>query len=107
MGIKICEASSGIVLAEGELGTEVIGYEGNLYFAPPNVNQSVLRVTPRTYTCPYKGTCNWVDFHGPDGRTMTDVAWVYPQVKPGHEVIQGRFGFYAGTRGGTRQEVSS
>jgi len=29
------------------------------------------------------------------------VAWVYPEVKPGHELIRGRYGFYAGSRGGT------
>ena len=66
------------------------------------MNQGVLRVTERTYTCPYKGTCNWVDYRAADGTVVRDVAWVYPRVKPGHEVIQGRFGFYAGTRGATR-----
>ena len=41
---------------------------------------------------------------GPDGRTVRDVAWVYPKVKPGHELIEGRFGFYAGSRGATNEE---
>jgi hypothetical protein len=63
-----------------------------------------LRVTERTYTCPYKGTCNWVDYVRPDGRTVPDVAWLYPKVKPGHELIEGRYGFYAGTRGSTKEE---
>ena len=49
------------------MGAEVIGYEGNLYFQPEAVNQAALRVTDRTYTCPYKGTCNWVDYQGADG----------------------------------------
>jgi uncharacterized protein (DUF427 family) len=104
MSIIIREARSGTVLAQGEQGAEVVGYEGNLYFTPSAVNQEVLRVTERTYTCPYKGTCNWVDFVGADGDVVRDVAWVYPRVKPGHEAIQGRFGFYAGGRGATRQE---
>jgi len=51
-----------------------------------------------------EGTCNWVDYVGLDGRTVRDVAWVYPKVKPGHESIQGRYGFYAGSRGATREE---
>ena len=51
-----------------------------------------------------KGTCNWVDYVGPDGRTVANVAWVYPAVKAGHELIKGRYGFYAGRRGGTREE---
>lgn len=104
MSIVIKEAKTGTVLAQGQRGKDLIEYEGNLYFVPANVNQQVLRVTERTYTCPYKGTCNWVDYAAPDGSLVRDVAWFYPQVKPGHEVIQGRFGFYAGTRGTTRQE---
>jgi uncharacterized protein (DUF427 family) len=104
MGVTIREAHSGAVLAEARGGEDVLPYEGNLYFAPGAVRADVLKVTDRTYTCPYKGTCNWVDYVGPDGGVVRDVAWVYPHVKPGHEVIQGRFGFYAGGRGATRQE---
>jgi uncharacterized protein (DUF427 family) len=104
MNTVIRETRSGTLLAQGEQGTELIGYEGNLYFVPTAVKQDVLRVSERTYTCPYKGTCNWVDFVSADGTVVRDVAWVYPQVKPGHDPIQGRFGFYAGTRGTTRQE---
>lgn len=104
MSIVICEKQSGTRLAEGEAGKDVVGYEGNLYFDPSVVNQSALRLTERTYTCPYKGTCHWVDYAGDDGRVARDVAWVYADPKPGHEVIKGRYGFYAGTRGATRQE---
>ena len=104
MSIIIRESRSGTVLAQGEQGAEVVSYEGNLYFVPTAVNQAALRVTERTYTCPHKGTCNWVDLVGTDGSVVRDVAWVYPKVKPGHEVIEGRFGFYAGSRGATRQE---
>jgi uncharacterized protein (DUF427 family) len=103
MDIQIREASTGTVLAHGQQGSDVVGYEGNLYFTPATVNQSVLQITERTYTCPYKGTCNWVDFVGPDGTRVRDVAWLYPRVKPGHEQIAGRFGFYSGDRGSTRQ----
>jgi uncharacterized protein (DUF427 family) len=104
MSIVIRESETGTILARGEQAADVVPYEGNLYFAPATVNQSVLEVTERTYTCPYKGTCNWVDFVGPDGTRTRDVAWVYPQVKPGHEQIAGWFGFYAGVRGSTSQE---
>ena len=104
MSITIREKGSGSVLARADEGTGVVSYEGNWYFDPAAVDQGALTVTPRTYTCPYKGTCNWVDFTGPDGRTVRDVAWVYPSPKPGHEVIKGRYGFYAGTRGATQQD---
>jgi uncharacterized protein (DUF427 family) len=104
MSVIIREARSGTVLAQGNMGSELVEYEGNLYFQPEAVNQAALRVSERTYTCPYKGTCNWVDYQGADGSEVRDVAWVYPKVKPGHEVIRGRFGFYASARGGTRME---
>jgi uncharacterized protein (DUF427 family) len=104
MSVTIREKGSGSVLARGDLGADVVSYEGNLYFAPGVVERDVLRVTDRTYTCPYKGTCNWVDYVGPDGKTVKDVAWLYPSPKAGHEVIKDRYGFYAGSRGATRQE---
>jgi uncharacterized protein (DUF427 family) len=104
MSVTIRERESGSPLAQAEVGPSLAKYEGNWYFDPGQVQTDVLCVTERTYTCPYKGTCNWVDYVGPDGRTVRDVAWIYPQVKPGHEVIEGRFGFYAGTRAVTKEE---
>ena len=103
MKISICESESGTTLAEADEGAKLAKYEGNWYFDPEAVSAGVLNVTERTYTCPIKGTCNWVDYVGPDGRRVKDVAWVYPEVKAGHELIKGRFGFYAGNRGGTRE----
>jgi uncharacterized protein (DUF427 family) len=103
MSIAILEKVSDHVLARGEDGEKAVKYEGNWYFDPSAVNQSLLVVTDRTYTCPIKGTCNWVDFV--DGnRKVKDVAWVYPKTKSGHEAIAGKFGFYAGSRNGTKQE---
>jgi uncharacterized protein (DUF427 family) len=104
MGIAILEKESDQVLAKGEPGSEALKYEGNWYFDPSVVDQSHLVVTDRTYTCPVKGTCNWVDYVDPTGRRVKDVAWVYPKTKAGHESIAGRFGFYAGTRNGTKQQ---
>ncbi len=101
--MQIREKTSKATLAEGNPPDEVISYEGNLYFHPEKIATSALAITPRTYTCPYKGTCHWVDFTGPDGRVVKDVAWVYAEPKPGHEQIKGRYGFYAGTRGATEQ----
>ncbi|MGO9470688.1 MAG: DUF427 domain-containing protein [Isosphaeraceae bacterium] len=104
MSVIIRESDSGTELAQADVGPALLKFEGNWYFDASAVQAGVLKVTERTYTCPYKGTCNWVDYIGPDGRTVRDVAWVYPKVKPGHEAIQGRYGFYAGSRGATREE---
>jgi uncharacterized protein (DUF427 family) len=105
MNVIIWERESGSPLARADVGESLTKYEGSWYFDPAAVETSVLKVSDRTYTCPYKGTCNWVDYVAPDGRTVADVAWVYPDVKPGHEPIKGRYGFYAGSRGGTREET--
>ncbi len=107
MSVIIRERESGTALAQAEVGPRVTRYEGNWYFDPAAVQVELLRVTERTYTCPYKGTCNWIDYVGPDGRIVNGVAWVYPKVKPGHEVIQGRYGFYAGSRNATVEESSA
>jgi uncharacterized protein (DUF427 family) len=107
MSTIIRENGSRTVLAEAASRDQVLTYEGNLYFDPAAVRKDVLQVTERTYTCPYKGTCHWVDFNGPDGRTVKDVAWVYASPKPGHEAIKDRYGFYAGRRGSTSQEDSA
>jgi uncharacterized protein (DUF427 family) len=103
MSISIVEKQSDHVLARGEEGEQVIKYEGNWYFDPARVDQSTLHVTERTYTCPVKGVCHWVDYKGNDGRVVKDVAWVYADPKKGHEAIKGRFAFYAGAKGGTKQ----
>jgi uncharacterized protein (DUF427 family) len=104
MAVTIRERDSGHVLARGEIGAEVVKYEGNLYFVPEAVAEDVLVVTERTATCPMKGTSTWYDFVGPDGRTARNVAWVYSAPKPGHGLIAGRYGFYPGNRGATRQD---
>jgi uncharacterized protein (DUF427 family) len=100
----IKENGTGTVLAKADSQDQVLSHEGNLYFDPAAVEKEVLRVTERTYTCPYKGTCHWVDFVGAGGRSVKDVAWVYANPKPGHEAIKDRYGFYAGRRGATRSE---
>jgi uncharacterized protein (DUF427 family) len=104
MGITIREKDSGTILAQSEEGAGVVSYEKNWYFDPSAVSQDVLKVTTRTYTCPYKGLCHWVDYVAPDGQKIRDVSWVYPNPNPGHEAIKGRYGFYAGAHGATRQE---
>ena len=68
--------SFGSPLASAEVGPSLAKYEGNWYFDSGAVHAESLKVTDRTYTCPIKGTCNWVDYVGPDGRAVKDVAWV-------------------------------
>jgi uncharacterized protein (DUF427 family) len=95
---------SGEKLAEGSEPDEVFELEGNWYFDPGRVAHEPLHVTQRTYTCPYKGTCNWVDYEGFEGH-IRDVAWVYPEAMEGYERIAGRYGFYPDGRAGTYARV--
>lgn len=99
--------SSGVVLASGSEGQTVRLFEGNLYFAPEAVQMAHLRVTERTYTCPYKGVCYWIDLEN-GAEHATNIGWVYNDPKPGYEFIRGQIAFYnrdtAGTHAGHEAE---
>lgn len=89
------------VIAQGSPADEsAIVYEGNWYFRPEQVDMTYLRVTERTYTCPYKGVCFWVDLESPELKAQ-NIGWVYPNPMPGHEVIKDRIAFYARDTQGT------
>ena len=104
MSITIREKGTGASLATGEAGKDVVPYEGNLYLTPTPSAATCSRSPSGPIRARTKGICHWVDFVGEDGRTVRDVAWVYADPKPGHEVIKDRYGFYAGARVATRQE---
>jgi uncharacterized protein (DUF427 family) len=96
------ESNSGLRLAQGAEPTGVFRFEGNWYFAPDGVAMQHLQETTRTYTCPYKGLCYWIDLVE-NGQTSQNVAWVYRQPKPGYEQIKDHIAFYAGKRPATRE----
>jgi len=93
MKYVIKERNGGTVLAQGIVDETVHTVEGGWYFAPETVNLEHLHVTERTYTCPYKGICNWIDLDAPHTRAQ-NIAWVYENPKPGYEAIQGYIGFW-------------
>ncbi|MDX2139501.1 MAG: DUF427 domain-containing protein [Chloroflexota bacterium] len=86
------QTHTGDVIATGILNQSVITVEGNWYFAPEAVDMTYLRVTERTYTCPYKGVCYWLDLDAP-GAQVQNVGWVYQQPKPSFELIKDKIGF--------------
>src|SRR5688572_8604205 len=90
----------GAVLAQGEMPQGVFELEGNLYFAPEHVKMERLVVTERTYTCPYKGICYWIDLQSPNIYAQ-NVGWVYQNPKAGWELIKDRIGMYARDTVGT------
>jgi len=92
-GIRVVRRRDGHVLARARGPRDVIELEGNYYFHPDGVDRQALRVSDRTYTCPAKGTCLWVDLEG-DPVSIPDCAWVYPRPKPPYRRIAGWYGFY-------------
>lgn len=102
MTLIVRERLSGEIIASGAENETVRVFEGNWYFAPEAVNMQRLTVTERTYTCPYKGVCYWIDVTAPDGTRAQNVGWVYCDPKPGYEFIKDQIAFYARDTAGTR-----
>jgi len=101
--VTIKNRFTGEVLASAEKTNGVSLFEGAWYFTPDKVNMTHLIVTERTYTCPYKGVCYWIDLKTPEQQAK-DVAFVYFKTNPGYEFVKNQIGFYAGTRGATVEE---
>ena len=68
--------------------------EGNYYFPAEFLDSADYEISDRTYTCPQKGVCNWVDLKTDKGY-VNDVAWVYAHAKRDYEHIAGLYGFYS------------
>lgn len=101
MPFIVKEKDSGQVIAAGKTSDKTaLLFEGNWYFAPDAVDMSHLKVTNRTYTCPYKGVCFWVDLESPTLQAK-NIGWVYNNPKPGYEMIKDHIGFYARDTSGT------
>jgi uncharacterized protein (DUF427 family) len=101
MPLIIREKNSEAVIAEGSPGDQTARvFEGNWYFDPSVVDMSHLKVTERTYTCPYKGVCFWIDIDSPNVKAQ-NIAWVYENPKPGFEMIKHQIGFYSRDTAGT------
>ena len=95
---------TGTELAQGEQGAEVVGYEGNLYFAPDGGESGGPPGHRADLYMSLQGNVQLGRFRRARTAGGQRRGLGLPQAKPGHEVIQGRFGFYAGRRGSTRQE---
>lgn len=68
-------------------------FEGAWYFPTDRVDTSQLKLTERTYNCPYKGICYWYDMDTPDGNAR-NIAWVYQNPLPNYAQYAGWIAFY-------------
>ncbi len=104
MPLVIKERHNGQVIAQGEENAQVRIFEGNWYFKADAVDMRDLKITERTYTCPYKGVCYWIDLETADGVKAQNIGWVYRQPKAGYEFIRDEIAFYARPTSGTLAE---
>ena len=75
--------------------TKVI--ENTHYFPPGSVRREYLRKSGNTYTCPWKGVCDYYNVVV-DGQVNPDAAWVYEMPTPAAKEIAGYFAFWKGVK---------
>ena len=107
MTFIVKERTNGEIIAAAQDNHTVRVFEGNWYFKPEAVNMQHLKVTDRTYTCPYKGVCYWIDLETSDGVMAQNVAWVYRNPKPTYEFIKDQIAFYTRPTTGTVSEKTA
>ena len=73
---------------------DTVVVEGNHYFPRESVT-AVLRESPTTTVCPWKGTASYLSVEV-DGELNRDAAWVYPAPKDAAAEIKDRVAFWKG-----------
>jgi uncharacterized protein (DUF427 family) len=78
---------------------DTVVVEGNHYFPAEAVDASVLRPSPTTTVCGWKGTASYHSIEV-DGATNSDAAWYYPAPKDAAAQIRDRIAFWKGVEVG-------
>ena len=94
MAFIVKARSNGEIIAAAQDHQSMRVFEGNWYFKPEAVNMQNLKITDRTYTCPYKGVCYWIDLEMPDGTKTENIAWIAPDPKPTYSFVKDQIAFY-------------
>ncbi len=89
----VIRKKDGAVLLRAEDPSQYYRLGEYWYFDPSLIDPATIDITDRTYICPLKGTCQWIDLQTDHGY-VADAAWIYKEPKPGYEPIRGRYGFY-------------
>ena len=85
------------ILVRADKTDQAIQIDGAYYFHPDIVTLEGLEETDRTYECPHKGTCHWIDLVTKKG-VIVDASWQYPEPREGYRHITGWYGFHASHR---------
>ncbi len=83
---------SGEVIAESD-GTVVV--EDNHYFPPESVRADLLKPSPTTTVCPWKGSASYYNVVVA-GKANRDAAWYYPNSKESAANIKDHIAFWRG-----------
>jgi uncharacterized protein (DUF427 family) len=70
------------------------GYAPVHYIPMEDVDQTLLRPSPTSTYCPYKGDASYYSIAGPDAE-IVDAIWTYEHPYAAVESIAGRLAFYA------------
>jgi uncharacterized protein (DUF427 family) len=86
----------GVTVADTTHGFRVLETAGApVYYIPrDDVRMDLLEPSDRTTICEWKGDAVYHHSAG-DGRPRANVAWSYPDPKPGYEAIRDHLAFYA------------
>ena len=85
---------NGEVIAQSD---DTVIVEGNHYFPLSSVNQSILKPSKKTSSCPWKGKANYYTLIV-GGAENTDAAWYYETPKDAAKKIAGRVAFWKGVQ---------
>jgi len=83
---------NGRVLAESD---DIVVVEGNAYFPSTSLHPAVIRPSPHTSVCSWKGTAHYYTLDV-DGKTNENAVWYYPDPKPEAAQIKDRVAFWKG-----------
>lgn len=96
--ITIKNLNTGVIIAQGELGENVISMEGNYYFERSLVDLKNTTMKPKAYFCPIKqSSCDYYFLVDGNGLTNNrEMAWIYPEISNTlFKRIAGMVGFYS------------
>ena len=87
----------GEVLADTTRGFRVLETAGApvYYFPPEDVRMERLTPSPHQSVCEWKGDASYHRYAAGE-RIIDNVAWSYPDPKPGYEALRDHLAFYAG-----------
>jgi len=94
-GRRIVVRVSGRVVADttAALTLREAGYRPVHYIPIEDVDETLLRSSPTSTYCPYKGEASYYNIAGPDGE-IEDAIWTYEHPYAAVEAIAGHLAFY-------------